>query len=148
MCCLLPNQFYNLNQKILFSRFVHVVLNINPIHSYLCIYIFRSTNGSLCEMDEGAQHVAAQCAYWLEGVLLVNKLFFFSVYFSSFDDYSYYTYCSMHFCMLANFFLENNKLITNPIGIGIVSSLLMLVKKRKNEKAKDLFHYTINFKRL
>ena len=54
--------------------------------------------------------------------------------------------------MLANFFLENNKLITNPIGIGIVSSLLdakvMLVKKRKNEKAKDLFHYTINFKRL
>ena len=72
---------------------------------------------------------------------------FFSVYFSSFDDYSYYTYCWMHFCMLANFFLENNKLITNPIGIGIVSSLLdakvMLVKKWKSQRF--ISPYQINF---
>ena len=36
--------------------------------------LFRfQSNSSLCAMDEVQQVVAAQCAYWLEGVLLVRK---------------------------------------------------------------------------
>lgn len=36
--------------------------------------VFRfPSNSSMCAMDEVQQVVAAQCAYWLEGVLLVRK---------------------------------------------------------------------------
>lgn len=45
------------------AKFVHIVFQSN-LH-------FRP-NGSMCQMDDAAQQIAAQCAYWLEGVLLVN----------------------------------------------------------------------------
>lgn len=32
----------------------------------------------MCQMDEGSEQIAAQCAYWLEGVLLVNWIFLLS----------------------------------------------------------------------